>query len=157
VGAVLTTIRATRSLGLGFRLERRDYLLLAVIAPFPVVAFALRHSLQVAEIGGDASLLAYRLVAVSLGTVIAALCVAVYGFVRQMGGGVLSQVWGSVALAGVARAASFVALALVALLSPPLSELAEQSLLWVFACAWWMATLQQARLAAAAARLGLPD
>jgi len=144
--AVVTTIRSFRATGLGFSLRASDWVLMAVVAAMPVTAFVLREDFGIAALRGDTTILAYRLTAITLGAVVAILCIVVYRYVRQMQGGAVSRVWGAMVLAGIARALSFLALAVVAGTSPSTGEVVEQLALWVFACSWWLAALQQRKI-----------
>ena len=138
VAALLNTIRAYRSLGLQFELRVRDWVAIGAVASMPLVVVLLRDQLTTDAKIADAelSLTIYRMVAASVGAVIAALSLAVLRFVQLMGGGQLARVWGAIGVAGLARAASFVALALLSGVSTEAADLGEQAMLWVFASAW---------------------
>jgi hypothetical protein len=60
----------------------------------------------------------------------------------------LARVWNAVVLAGIARTASFLALALLLGRWPVLGDLVEQLLLWTFAGAWLVALVRQRSLLA---------
>jgi hypothetical protein len=145
VAALLNTIRAYRSLGLQFELRVRDWAVIGVVASMPLVVVTLRDQLTTDPMVADAelSLTIYRMVAASVGAVIAGLSLAVLRFVQQMGGGQLARVWGAIGVAGLARALSFVALALLSGISPAVADLGEQSMLWLFASAWLVGVLWQ--------------
>jgi hypothetical protein len=141
--ALFAMIRSYRSLGLHFGVQRRDRATIAVVMALPVVAWLLRHRLTAFIDGDDQSIAVYRLVAVTVSAVIAALCIVVFRYVSQMGGGALAKVWRAAVVAGVARAASFVVLAVVSIASAAWASLAEQALLVVFATAWIVAARRQ--------------
>jgi hypothetical protein len=143
VGALVTMIRSYRALGLHFRIERRDMAIMAAVLSLPAITWLLRHRLTAFVDGDDPTIVIYRLVAVTISALIAALCVVVLRYVLQMGGGALARVWMAVVVAGVARAASFVVLAVVTMASVAWGSLAEQALLLVFACAWIIAARRQ--------------
>jgi hypothetical protein len=60
-----------------------------------------------------------------------------------MGGGAVARVSNSVVVAGIARDASFLVLAVVSKFWKPGAEFGEQYLLWIFACCWVLAALYQ--------------
>lgn len=144
--ALILAIRTYRSLGLHFRLERGDRAAIVALASLPLVAMSLRQELTGFLGTDDPSIVIYRLVAVTLASAIAMLCLIILRFVRQMGGGALARVWSAIAVAGLARAGSFVVLGLVAASSVRWGDLAEQTLLLLFALAWVFATRAQHRL-----------
>jgi hypothetical protein len=144
---MIHTIRALRGVGLDFALRGRDIVAMIVVASLPVIAYWLRdHMSGFVTLEMDRDIVAYRLVAVTVTAIVAMLCIAILRYVRQMGGGALARVWGAVVLAGLARTASFVALAVISISTPPWGDMAEQILLLVFALAWLRATMEQRRL-----------
>ena len=152
VGALLTTIRSYKSTGLPFKLLPVDYFYIVALCTLPVVTFIFRGNLIRAAIANpDGYMMVYRLVAVSVGAVIASLCIVVRRYASQMGGGAVARVWNMVVIAGVARDGSFLALALVAGWSKPAATFVEQYLLWAFACCWLMAALYQSAVFSRAA------
>lgn len=144
IGALLTTIRSYKSTGLPFNLLRVDYLYILALCTLPVVTFIFRDNLiQAAIANPDGYMMVYRLVAVSVGAVIASLCIVVRRYASQMGGGAVARVWNMVVVAGVARDGSFLALALISSWSKPAATFVEQYLLWIFSCCWLIAALYQ--------------
>lgn len=144
IGALVTTARSYKSTGLPFKLLPVDYLYILGLCALPVVTYIFRANLiQSAVTGTDGYILTYRLVAVSVGAVIASLCVVVRRYALQMGGGAVARVWGMVVIAGVARDGSFLALALITNWSKSGAGFVEQYLLWVFAGCWLLAALHQ--------------
>jgi hypothetical protein len=144
---LVAMIRGLRGLGLHFELRQRERIAMLLVAAMPPIAFALHERLTgFVGLSDDRSILVYRLVAVTITAFVAMLCIAILRYVRQMGGGAVARVWGAVVLAGLARAASFVTLAIVGVWSRPWADVAEQSLLMIFALAWWRASRQQRRL-----------
>ena len=147
VGALLTTIRSYKSTRLPFKLLPVDYFYVLALCALPVVTFIFRGNLIRAAIANpDGYMMIYRLVAVSVGAVIASLCIVVRRYASQMGGGAVARVWNLVVVAGVARGGSFLALALLSGWSKPAATFVEQYLLWAFACCWLMAALYQSAI-----------
>jgi hypothetical protein len=147
VGALVTTIRAYKSTGLKFELQGRDYLYIALVCVVPITTLVFRGNLGLAGlINADHYIATYRLVAVFSGGIIASLCLVVRRYVAQMGGGAVARVWNSVVVAGIARDASFLVLAVVSKFWKPASEFGEQYLLWIFASCWVLAALYQQEL-----------
>ncbi|MCI0489341.1 MAG: hypothetical protein L0229_22340 [Blastocatellia bacterium] len=142
VGALAATIRAYKSTGLKFGLMGRDYLYILLLWTMPVLAFVFKDNLFYSHLG-DSYITTYRLVAVTVGTLIASLCIVVRRYASQMGGGAIARVWNMVVSAGIARTASFVALALMTNWWRPGALFFEQYLLWIFACCWLMAAIYQ--------------
>jgi hypothetical protein len=159
--ALITTIRAYKSTGLKFELMKRDYLYMALIWTMPVVAFVFRSNLIYSNTTvSDKYIASFRLITITVGAFIVSLCLVVRRYVSQMGGGAVARVWNMAVTAGVARAASFLALALMSGWWRSGAGFVEQYLLWIFACCWLMAAHYQlkvlpraseARLVAAAA------
>ncbi|MBK8265055.1 MAG: hypothetical protein IPK80_27455 [Nannocystis sp.] len=145
IGGLSSTIRSYRALGLHFELRGRDWALIAVVAAMPLSVIASRDQLWSDPhlAAPEISLTIYRMVAAVVSAAIAALSLAVLRFVQQMGGGQLALVWGAIGAAGLARALSFVALALLSGISPAAGDLAEQSMLWLFASAWFAGVMWQ--------------
>jgi hypothetical protein len=141
--ALVGVVRAYRSLGLHFRTERSDHALMMLVMAFPLVVWLLRHRMTNFLGGQDPTIVVYRLVAVTVTTVVVILCIVIWRYVRQMGGGVLARVWRAVVVAGLARAGSFVTLAIVSTWSLAWANLAEQVLLLAFAIAWIAAAGRQ--------------
>jgi hypothetical protein len=143
IGALVTTIRAYKSTGLKFGLMGRDYIYIAVLWTMPLLTYAFRGNLIYSATGIDPYIPTYRLTAVTVGAVIASLCLIVRRFVLQMGGGAVARVWSRVVLAGISRDASFLALALVTSWWKTGAGFLEQYLLWIFAGCWLLAALCQ--------------
>jgi hypothetical protein len=147
IGALLTTVRAYQSTGLKFGLQSRDYIYIALVCAVPITTLAFRGNLGLAGlINTDHYIATYRLVAVFSGGIIASLCLVVRRYVAQMGGGAVARVWNSVVVAGIARDASFLVLAVVSKFWKPGSEFGEQYLLWIFASCWLLAAIYQQEL-----------
>ena len=143
IGALVTTIRAYKSTGLKFKLMAIDWVYIAIIWLMPLVTYLFRANLIYSSVGVDNYIAVYRLVAVSVGALIASLCLVVRRYVVQMGGGAVARVWGAVVTAGIVRAASFLVLALFTGWSKVSAGFAEQYLLWIFASCWLIAALYQ--------------
>ncbi|HYP29956.1 MAG TPA: hypothetical protein VE262_24815 [Blastocatellia bacterium] len=144
VGALATAISGYKSTGLRFEILKRDYVYMGLLWALPVLTFVFRENL---DLGGllktDNTIAAYRMVAVCVGAMIASLCIVVRRYAIQMGGGAVARVWNTVVIAGTARAASFLVLALISKWWEPGAKFIEQYLLWVFACCWLLAALYQ--------------
>jgi hypothetical protein len=152
IGALFTTIRSYKSTGLPFKLLPVDYVYMLAMWTLPAVTFIFRDNLiQAAIANPDGYMMVYRLVAVTVGAVIASVCIVVRRYASQMGGGAVARVWNMVVVAGVARDGSFLALALISGWSKPAATFVEQYLLWTFSCCWLMAALYQAAVFARAA------
>jgi hypothetical protein len=136
------TLGGLRSTGLGFRLGRQGALALLLLAPLPLVVHALQSGLAAV----DPDIFTFRLIAASVGAIVAVVCVALASAALQMGGGAWPWIWGAAAAAGIARVLAFVAAAAAHVL--PGGLVVEQALLWTFACAWLLATALQRRLLA---------
>src|SRR5262249_20114419 len=144
IGALVNTVRSYRGTGLKFELISRDYVYIALVWLIPIVTFINRENLGLASLtGADSYIPVYRLIAVFVGAIIATMCVAVRRYALQMGGGAVSRVWNAVVIAGIARDASFLALALLSSRWPSGAKFAEQWLLWTFAGCWLIAALRQ--------------
>jgi len=144
IGALVNTARSYKSTGLKFELIPRDYLYILLVWAIPAVTYVNRANLGLASLtGADTYIPTYRLIAVFVGAVIASLCVAVRRYAVQMGGGAVARVWNSVVIAGIARDASFLALALLSSHWPTLAKFSEQYLLWIFSGCWLIASLLQ--------------
>ena len=144
VAALITTVRAYRSTGLRFELMARDYGYMALLWAMPVITYLFRRNLSLGGIiTSDDHVMTYRLVAVFIGAVIASLCVAVRRYAVQMGGGAVARVWNTVVVAGIARDASFLVLAVLLKRWRSGAQFAEQYLLWAFAGCWLLAALYQ--------------
>lgn len=61
----------------------------------------------------------------------------------EMGGGAVARVWNMVVVAGIARAGSFLILALLSRWSLVGAQFAEQYAIWIFAGCWLIAALCQ--------------
>lgn len=144
VGALATAILGYKSTGLRFDLLKRDHIYIGLLWVLPILTFVFRENL---DLGGllktDNTIAAYRLVAVCAGAMIGTLCIVVRRYAIQMGGGAVARVWNTVVIAGTARAASFLVLALISKWWEPGAKFIEQYLLWVFACCWLIAVLYQ--------------
>lgn len=144
IAALVTTIRAYKSTGLNFRLLNQDYFYFLLVWAIPAVTWFFRANLGLsAAVGPDKYIPTYRLVAVFVGALIVSLSLIVRRYASQMGGGAVARVWSTVAMAGLFRAASFLALALLSRRWSTLAVFTEQYLLWIFACCWLLAALYQ--------------
>ncbi|HUK88948.1 MAG TPA: hypothetical protein VLZ81_01000, partial [Blastocatellia bacterium] len=144
VAAIASAIRSYKMTGLTFGLMRRDSIYILLALGVPSVTYLFRSNLGSAGlINLDNYIATYRLVAVLVGGVIAALCLVVRRYASQMGGGAVARVWNAVVAAGIARDASFLTLALISKSLRPAAEFGEQYLLWVFAGCWLLAALYQ--------------
>jgi hypothetical protein len=143
IGALITTIRSYKSTGLKFELMKQDYLYMLLLWAMPIITFIFRENLFSAAAGNDPYIPTYRLVAVTVGAVIASLCIAVRRYAFQMGGGAVARVWNMVVIAGIARDASFLVLALLTAWSEAGAQFAEQYLLWIFTGCWLLAAIYQ--------------
>jgi hypothetical protein len=146
IGALVTTIRAYKGTGLKFSLLAIDWFYIAILWMMPVVTYLFRENLIYSSVGVDNYIAVYRLVAVTVGALIASLCLVVRRYLLQMGGGAVARVWSAVVTAGIVRAASFLVLALFTSWSKPAAGFAEQYLLWIFASCWLIAALYQREL-----------
>src|SRR5215813_262806 len=137
VAALFNTVKTYRSTGLKFELVARDYIYIALLWVIPVITYVNRANLGLTGLTGpDNYIPTYRLVAVFVGAVIASLCVVVRRYAVQMGGGAVSRIWNMAVLAGIARDASFLALALLSLRWAIGAQFIEQYLLWTFSGCW---------------------
>jgi hypothetical protein len=145
IAALVSAIRAYKSTGLKFELLGRDYAYILLVCAMPVAAYAFRENFAYLAlgIGADAYIATYRLVAVFVGALIASLSLVIRRYALEMGGGAISRVWNTIAIAGIARDASFVAFAAILNWWRPGAGFAEQYLLWVFSGCWLMAALYQ--------------
>jgi hypothetical protein len=144
IAALITTIRTYRSTGLKFEVLRRDYCYMMLVWSMPVVTYLFRDNLVFSnQSGSDLHIGTYRLVTVTVGALIASLCLIVRRYALQMGGGAVARVWNVVVAAGIARGASFLVLALLSNAWRPGAAFIEQYLLWIFSCCWLMAALYQ--------------
>jgi len=139
--------RSYKSVGLGFRLLRRDYLYVLVLWMIPLLTLMNRENLQVTILANpDKYASSYHLVAVFAGALVASLCVVIRRYALQMGGGTVARVWNTAIVAGIARDASFLALSLLSAWSRPGAKFVEQYLHWVFAGCWLLAAIYQQEL-----------
>ncbi len=143
VVALASAIRTYRAVGLGFVLRPLDYLIATAVALIPTASFALRANLGDSPVDTDLTIVTYRLVAVTVGAVIAGLSLILLRFASLMGGGIMARVWRAAAFAGLARTLSFLALALVAPSSVEDARFLEALLLWGFAGGWLVAASEQ--------------
>lgn len=144
IGALLNTIRSYKSTGLTFEVLRRDYLYIILVCAMPVITFFFRNNLVYSnQAGSDRHIGTYRLVTVTVGALIASLCLVVRRFAVQMGGGAIARVWNAVVAAGIARGASFLVLAVLSNSWRPGAAFIEQYLLWIFSWSWLIASLAQ--------------
>jgi hypothetical protein len=144
IAALVATIRAYKSTGLNFRLLKQDYLYFPLVWAIPIATWLFRANLGInAAYSSDKYLPTYRLVAVFVGALIVSLSLVVRRYTSQMGGGAIARVWNTVAMAGLFRAASFLALALLSRRWPNLAVFTDQYLLWIFSCCWLLAALYQ--------------
>jgi len=148
--ALGVAIHAWRATGLPFRVLGRDFALMALVGGLAVATWALAGNLTFLseEFRNVAArqMQIFRLVAVSLGTLVACLCLAVRRFAVQMGGGALAGVWSAVVVAGIAHAASFLALGALSQRWQTGAEFFEQLCLFVFAASFLLAILRQREL-----------
>ncbi|HWP42019.1 MAG TPA: hypothetical protein VNO14_02200 [Blastocatellia bacterium] len=153
IAALASTIRAYRSTGLKFELLARDYLYMLLVWVMPGLTYLFHDNLMYSNTAGaDKYIVTFRLVTVSVGALIASLCLAVRRYVLQMGGGAVARVWTMVVMAGIARDASFLALALLSGRWRTSAAFTEQYLLWIFSCCWLMAALFQLEVLPRASR-----
>jgi len=149
-GALVVAIRAWRATGLPFRALKRDYGLMLLVSLLAVATWALAGNLAILsqEFKNVAArqMQIFRLVAVSLGTLIACLCLVVRRYAVQMGGGALAGVWNAVVVAGIAHAASFLLLGALSRTWQTGAEFFEQLSLFVFAGSFMLAILRQREL-----------
>jgi len=144
IGALVSAIRTYKMTGLTFNLEVADYIYILLVLAVPSLTYIFKSNLGSAGlITLDNYIATYRLVAVLFGGAIAALCLAVRRYASQMGGGAVARVWNAVVVAGIARDASFLTLALISRSWRPVAEFGEQYLLFVFAVCWLLAGLYQ--------------
>jgi hypothetical protein len=144
IAALVTTVRAYKSTGLKFELMSRDYGYIAFLWAIPVATYYYRSNLSLGGIiTTDNYILTYRVVAVFVGAIIGTYCVVVRRYALQMGGGAVAKVWNTVVVAGIARAASFLVLAMFLKKWRFEAQFAEQYLLWIFAWCWLVAALYQ--------------
>jgi hypothetical protein len=144
VGALAAAIRSYKMTGLKFGLMRRDAFYILLVLAVPSITYLYRANLGSAGlINLDNYIATYRLVAVLVGGAIAALCLVVRRYASQMGGGAIARVWNAVVIAGIARDASFLTLAMISRPWRGVAEFGEQYLLWVFAGCWLLAARYQ--------------
>jgi hypothetical protein len=144
IGALVSAIRSYKMTGLKFDLLGRDWVYILLVLAVPTLTYLLRANLGSAGlINLDNYIATYRLVAVLVGGGIAALCLVVRRYASQMGGGAVARIWNAVVIAGIARDASFLTLALISKSLRPVAEFGEQYLLWIFAGCWLLASLYQ--------------
>jgi hypothetical protein len=154
--ALITTIRAYKSTGLKFELVKRDYVYMSLVWVMPVVAFVFRSNLIHSNTTvSDKYIASFRLITITVGAFIASLCLVVRRYVSQMGGGAVARVWNMAVIAGVARVASFLALALMSGWWRSGAGFMEQYLLWIFACCWLLAAIYQRKVLPQAAEARL--
>lgn len=145
--ALTTTIRAYKSTGLKFELVKRDYLYMSLVWVMPVLAFVFRSNLIYSNATvRDGYIASFRLITITVSAFIVSLCLVVRRYTSQMGGGAVARVWNMAVIAGVARASSFLALALMSSWWRSGAGFMEQYLLWIFACCWLMAAVYQLRV-----------
>ena len=146
VAALASAARTYRAVGLGFELRPVDYAVAGLLAIMPMASFALRANLSTFTAETDLTIVTYRLIAVSVGSIIAGLSLVLLRYASLMGGGLMARVWRAAALSGLARTLSFVALAALTPQSVELAEYVESLLLWCFACGWLLAAAEQREL-----------
>ena len=147
IAALVTTVQAYKSTGLKFELMGRDYGYIAFLWAIPLATYYFRSNLSLGGIiTTDNYIMAYRLVAVFVGAIIGTYCVVVRRYALQMGGGAVAKVWNTVVVAGIARAASFLVLAMFLKSWRIEAQFAEQYLLWIFSWCWLIAALYQREL-----------
>ncbi|MGH9761364.1 MAG: hypothetical protein ACREDR_17995 [Blastocatellia bacterium] len=144
IGAVLAAILSYKKTGLSFSIGILDYFYIVLVCAVPLTTYLYRGNLGLAGIiASDRYISDYRLIAVFVGGIIASLCLIIRRYALQMGGGTIARVWNNVAIAGIARDASFLVLAVLSNWWRPGAEFGEQYLLWVFSVLWLMAALYQ--------------
>jgi hypothetical protein len=144
IGALANTIRAYKTTGLKFELLAQDFFYMLLVWAMPGLTYLFHKNLMYSNTAGtDKYIVTFRLVTVSVGALIATLCLVVRRYVLQMGGGAVARVWTMVVIAGIARDASFLALALLSGRWRASAQFTEQYLLWIFSCCWLMAALFQ--------------
>jgi len=144
IAAMITTVQAYKSTTLKFELMGRDYGYIAFLWAIPIATYYFRANLSAGGIiTADNYIQTYRLVAVFVGAIISTFCVVVRRYALQMGGGAVAKVWNTVVLAGIARAASFLVLALFLRNWKYEAQFLEQYLLWIFSWCWLVAALYQ--------------
>ena len=146
IAALVVAIRLYRAVGLAFSILPRDLIYIGVVALAAGIVFVVRENMVFTFTATPASVQSYRVIAAALATVVVCLCLIIRRFVLQTGGGVLARVWTAIILAGVARALSFVTIALVSAHATIIAEFVEQAFLWVFASAWLVALSRQREL-----------
>jgi hypothetical protein len=156
-GALVVAIRAWRATGLPFRALGRDYAMMVAVGLLAVATWALAGNLDILSQefqnvsqefkSVDArQMQIFRLVAVSLGTLIACLCLVVRRYAVQMGGGALAGIWSAVVVAGIAHAASFLMQGALSRTWQTGAEFFEQLFLFIFAGSFMLASLRQREL-----------
>jgi hypothetical protein len=135
--ALWTARRSFERSGLGYPLRPRDLGVLVLLAPLPVLTWAAQAALQLSP--SDPGISTFRVISVVVGAVVSAMGLGLVSLTLQMGGGVLAWIWGSLAVAGIARVFAFVAASGLQALGVASAMVVEQSLLWTFACAWLLA------------------
>ena len=144
IAALVTTVQAYKSTALKFELMGRDYGYIAFLWVIPAATYYFRTNLSLGGIiTADNYIATYRLIAVFVGAIIGTFCVVVRRYAVQMGGGAVAKIWNTVVVAGIARAASFLVLALFLKNWRYEAQFAEQCLLWIFASCWLVAALYQ--------------
>jgi hypothetical protein len=144
VCALATTIRTYKSTGLRFEMLKRDYGYILALMAMPVTAFVFRDNLMYSDATGtNRHIATFRLVTVGVCALVVSLCLAVRRYALQMGGGAVARTWSTVVVAGLARGASFLALALLMRWWRPGAMFFEQYLLWIFSGLWLLAALYQ--------------
>ncbi len=151
VAALVLAVRNFKTSGLPFSTRGRDWVYIALLCLLPVPVVIFRDNLALTPLGGYSHEI-WRIVAAILGSIIAALCIVVRRYAIDLRGGLLAGVWNAVVLAGIARTASFLALALFLARWLWLGQFLEQLLLWVFSGAWLVALLREGALLPARAR-----
>jgi hypothetical protein len=136
-GALLITLRALASLGLGLYLRRRAWLIIAALALLPIVQIVVQDQLWSGDHPADPGILAFRVISVGSSALVGGLSFALAALTRQMGGGALAWVWGLAAVAGISKALAFLASAFAK--GSLYAGLLDQSFLWTFAAAWLLA------------------
>jgi len=153
IGALANTIRAYKSTGLKFELLAQDFFYMLLVWAMPALTYLFHDNLMYSNTAGtDRYIVTFRLVTVSVGALIATLCLVVRRYVLQMGGGAVARVWTMVVIAGIARDASFLALALLSGRWRASAQFTEQYLLWVFSCCWLLTALFQQEILPRASR-----
>jgi hypothetical protein len=147
IGALVVNIRNFKSTGLPFSVRPLDYGYIALLLALPFASFLLHEDMALDTVfGTDRSLQIFRMISLSLNTLIACLCIVIRRYSLQMGGGLLAGVWNAIVWAGIAAAASYLVLAVLSVHWASSAEFYEQYFLWIFAGCWMLGMFRQREL-----------